>query len=88
MNTKNLAEHILFVEGAGQALVASGRLQGPISITPKGLASYDQLMASGWKPKRQMVRLVLKDKGVPQAQLDLMTDAIMSVADECQSTGE
>jgi hypothetical protein len=75
-------KHILFVEGAGQALSAKGYMHGPISITPKGIAAYDQLMASGWRPKRKLVRRVLKDdKGVPTAQLDMMTDLIMSVVE-------
>jgi hypothetical protein len=82
MNLENLRNHIVFVEGAGQALAAKGYMDGPISITPKGIAAYDQLMASGWKPNREIVRRLLKDdKGVPTAHLDMMTDLIMSVMD-------
>ena len=86
MNREDLRKHILFVEGAGQALAAKGYMQGPISITPKGIATYDQLMASGWRPKRKIVRRVLKDdKDVPTTQLDMMTDLIMSVVDGNES---
>lgn len=82
VNLEDLSNHILFVEGAGQALAAKGYMDGPIAITPKGIAAYDQLRASGWKPKREIVRRLLKeDKGVPTTQLDMMTDLIMSVVD-------
>jgi hypothetical protein len=83
MNLEDLRNHIVFVEGAGQALAAKGYMDGPISITPKGIAAYDQLMASGWKPNHEIVRRLLRDdKGVPTDQLDVMTDLIMSVVDE------
>jgi len=82
MNRDDLSKHILFVEGAGQALAAKGSLQGHASITPKGIAAYDQLMASRWKPTREIVRRLLKDdKGVPTMQLDMMTNLIMSVVE-------
>jgi hypothetical protein len=81
MNCEELRNHILFVEGAGQTLAAKGYLDGPVSITPKGIAAYDQLLSSGWKPKREIVRRLVKDDmGVPTDQLDMMTDLIMSVA--------
>ncbi len=86
MNADDLSKHILFVEGAGQALAAKGHLQGHASITPKGIAAYDQLMASGWKPTREIVRRLLKDdKGVPTTQFDMMTDLIISVVDGTES---
>lgn len=82
MNPNDLRNHILFIEGAGQALAAKGYLDGPILITPKGIAAYDQLMASEWLPKREIVhRLLGEDKGVPTDQLDMMTDLIMWVVD-------
>lgn len=82
MNQEELSRHILFVEGAGQALAAKGYLEGPMSITPKGIAAYDQLVASGWRPRRKIVRRLLQDQGVPTAQLDGMTALIMSVVEE------
>ena len=86
MNLDDLSKHILFVEGAGQALAARGCLEGPVSITPKGIAAFDRLMASGWRPERTVVRRLLKDdKGVPTTELDMLTDLIMSID---QSTGK
>ncbi len=82
MKLEDLRRHMLFVEGAGQALAAKGLLNGSASITPKGIAAYDQLMASGWRPNRTIARRLLKeDKGVPTTQLEMMTDLIMSVAE-------
>jgi hypothetical protein len=91
MNLEDLGKHILFVEGAGQALSADGDLRGPTSITPKRIAAYDQLLASAWRPDRRIVRRLLRDdKGVPAAQLDLMTDLIMgqAMADEAAVASE
>jgi hypothetical protein len=89
MGREDLRKHILFVEGAGQALAAKGFLNGSASITPKGIAAYDQLMASGWRPNRTIVRRLLKDdKGVPTTQLEMMTDLIMSVARSTEKEGE
>lgn len=84
----DLANHILFVEGAGQTLAERGQTGGSAQLTPEGTAVYNQLMASGWKPQRRMVRMVLKDNGVSPPHLNAITDLIMSVADECQSAGE
>ena len=40
-------------------------MEGPVSMTPRGVGAYDQLMASGWTPHRHIVRHLLRDKGVP-----------------------
>lgn len=72
---------MLFVEGAGQALIEKGYLQGPVSITAKGIGEYDQLLASGWRPQRDIVRRVLQDKGVPAGHLELVTELIMQVTE-------
>ena len=80
MNRNDLSKHILYVEGAGCALAAKGHLEGPISITAKGIDAYFELLASGWRPRRKIVRRVLQDKGVPRGQLDGMTDLIMSTS--------
>jgi hypothetical protein len=45
------------------------------------LLAYDQLVASGWKPNRKIVRSTLKDKGVPATHLDAMTQLVMAVAE-------
>ena len=82
MKTEEMAKHIVFVESAGDALIERGLLQGPVSITPKGIAAYDQLMASGWKPQRQIVHCLLRDKGVPEAQLEMTTDLFMRMAEK------
>ena len=80
MNRNELSKHVLYVEGAACALAAKGYLEGPISITAKGIDAYFELLASGWRPSRKIVRRVLQDKGVPRGQLDGMTDLIMSTS--------
>ena len=82
MKMEEMTKHVVFVEGAGEALIQRGVLQGPVSITPKGIAAYDQLMASGWKPQHQIVRSLLRDKGVPEAQLEMTTDLFMRMAEQ------
>jgi len=86
MKTEDIRKHILFVEGAGQSLVKAGLLQGPVSMLPKGIAAYDQLMASGWKPQRHAVRRLLQDKGVPEAQLEMTVALFMKVAEHPEGT--
>lgn len=81
METTELTKHILYVEGAGQSLIKAGLLQGPVSILPKGIAAYDQLMASGWKPQSHIVRRLLQDKGVPEPQLEATTALFMRMAE-------
>ena len=44
---KELAKHIIWLEETGRLLIASGKLNGPVAITPEGSAIYDQLVASG-----------------------------------------
>lgn len=73
MNGEELSKHILWLEGAAQSLIARGLLKGPVAITSKGIAAYEQLIASGWRPQPQIVRRLLCDKGIPAAQLDEMT---------------
>ncbi len=82
MNMSEMQKHIIFVEGAGQALVERGYLEGPVSITPRGIGVYDQLMASGWMPQRNTVRRLLEDKGVPTEHLDITTALFMRWAEE------
>jgi len=73
-----MTKHILFVEGAGQTLIERGWMKGPVSIAPAGIAAYDQLMASGWRPQREAVRRILEwDKGVPAAKSEELTQLFM-----------
>jgi len=88
MNTKTAKDHIIFVEGAGKDLISRGRLKGPISITPKGIADYNKLMASEWKPNRTVVRWLVAEKmGLrsEMTEVEKMTDLIIGVADVCES---
>ncbi len=67
---QEIVNHMIYVEGRGQALIAEGLMSGPVSITPKGIAIYDQLMASGWKPQREIIRRMLQDRGMAENDLD------------------
>lgn len=79
MNNEELNKHILWLEGAGQSLVARGYLDVPVGITPKGIAAFDQLIASGWTPQPAIVRRMLRDKGVPAGQLDATTNLFLEL---------
>ena len=79
MKRQNLVRHMLWLEGAAQALAADGLLDGPVAITPKGIAAYDQLVASGWRPRRRIVRRLLRDKGIPAAELDVATELFLGL---------
>lgn len=83
-----LMNHVLLVEAAVQILADRGVIEGSSTITAEGIAAYNQLMASGWKPRFRMVRMVLKDNGVLPPNLNALTDLTMSVADEYHSAGE
>lgn len=43
----------LFVGGRIEMLISKGLMTGPAPLTPKGIACYDQLCASGFKPTSQ-----------------------------------
>lgn len=67
---KILTQHILFMEGAKRALIIKGHLAGIIGITPKGLAAYDQLKASGFKPNRSVLAWMLHQENTPADQIE------------------
>ena len=75
---KVLEKHMLWLQGTAERLVARGLLDAPVSITPKGIAAYDQLVASGWKPAPKLVRRLLREQGVPPEQLDGVTGLFLS----------
>ncbi len=71
--------HHLYVEGKGQSLIAEGKLAGMPAITAKGISEYDQLLASGFRPKRSIVQAILERyHGVKGKQLDDITEMIIT----------
>lgn len=76
---EELHHYLLWLEGAAHSLVASGHLDAPVVLTPEGITVYDQLVASGWRPQRGVVRSLLRTKGIEVARLDETTDLFMSL---------
>jgi hypothetical protein len=78
MTDQEAINHHLYVEGRGEALITEGKIAGPPAISARGIAEYDELLASGFRPKRAVVREILKRyHGVGPAELDRMTDLVM-----------
>lgn len=78
MTDQEAYAHHVYVEGRGEALIAEGKVSGEPLITPKGIAEYDQLLASGFRPRRFIVRAILERyHGIPDSKLEEMTDLFM-----------